>query len=384
MVQVAGKGGWRVETAPRVTAKGTNAKLACRRLTVLELAQRLGNVAEACRRGGLSFYGRKRRFRTHGLDRLKDLPPIARSHPMTTPAGVVERIEALAPAHPADGCNRLEAMPALEGRRRSAITIQKIRNDKGRGTRHERRLALVRQNAERVIGRPPEQAALLERLDPCLKERRVESERPAELLSAGTFMVGTLKGLGRVQLHAVGDSFGSYAFDFLHASKQPEAAVAVLHNGVLPFCQDLDLPIRAVLIDNGRELCGTERHPHELYLASPDLEHRRTELGRPRTNGFPWVWRLAGPRASMDGYRDARALGDFAGTNGRLRSCIRPPMRPAGRGPWWEGADRLPIRLASSSGSLPSAGAADPGPTGGAITSLDHPRMPLKDPTVRR
>jgi hypothetical protein len=35
------------------------------------------------------------------------------------------------------------------------------------------------------------------------------------------------------------DTFGSYAFGFLHTSKQPEAAVAVLHNDVLPFYQDL-------------------------------------------------------------------------------------------------------------------------------------------------
>jgi hypothetical protein len=39
----------------------------------------------------------------------------------------------------------------LEGRRLSAITIQKILNDKGLGTRQERWLALERQDAEQVI-----------------------------------------------------------------------------------------------------------------------------------------------------------------------------------------------------------------------------------------
>ena len=81
----------------------------------------LGNVAEACRRGGIdrtSFHDSKRRFQLEGLDGLKDLPPFAQSHPMTTPPEVVARIEVL----------------ALEGRRLSAITIQKILNDKGLGT----------------------------------------------------------------------------------------------------------------------------------------------------------------------------------------------------------------------------------------------------------
>jgi transposase InsO family protein len=277
------------QPARKLTAKDANAKLAHRRLTVLELAERLGNVAEACRRGGIdrtSFYDWKRRFQLEGLDGLKDLPPIAKSHPMTTPPEVVARIAALALAHPAYGCNRLEALLALEGRRLSAITIQKILNDKGLGTRHERWLALERENADQVIELSPEQAAFLEKLNPCFKERHVESERPGQLLSADTFMVGTLKGIGRVYLHAVVDTFGSYAFGFLHVSKQPEAAVAVLHNDVLPFYARLDLPVGAVLTDNGREFCGTERHPYELYLALNDIEHRKTKAGSPRTNGF--------------------------------------------------------------------------------------------------
>jgi transposase InsO family protein len=277
------------QAARRVTAKDTNEKLAHRRLTVLELAERLGNVAEACRRGGIdrtSFYDWKRRFQLEGLDGLKDLPPIAKSHPMTTPPEVAARIEVLALLHPAYGCNRLEALLALEGRRLSAITIQKILNDRGLGTRHERWLALERQNADAVIELSSEQAAFLEKLNPCFKERHVESGRPGELLSADTFMVGTLKGIGRVYLHAVVDTFGSYAFGFLHVSKQPEAAVAVLHNEVLPFYAKLDLPIGAVLTDNGREFCGTERHPYELYLALNDIEHRKTRVGSPRTNGF--------------------------------------------------------------------------------------------------
>src|SRR5215213_5232733 len=169
----------------------------------------------------------------------------SKSHPMTTAPEVVARIEELALAHPAYGCNRIEALLALEGRRVSAITVQKILNDRGLGTRHERWLALERRNADHTVELSAEQAAFLERLNPCFRERHVESTRPGELLSADTFMAGNLKGIGRVYLHAVADTFGSYAF-FLHVSKQPEAA-AVLHNDVLPFYRELDLPVGAAL-----------------------------------------------------------------------------------------------------------------------------------------
>ena len=279
----------RTLTATAARPRDADTKLARSRLSVLDLAKELGNVAEACRRRGLdrtSFYEWKRRFQTQGFAGLKDLPPIHKSHPQTTPLETVERIKALALAHPAYGCNRHEAMLALEGVRVSSITIQKILNDNGLGSRVDRWLALEKANAEKAIEITPEQAAFLEKLNPCFKERHVESTAPGELLSADTFFVGTLKGVGKVYLHAVVDTHGSYAFGFLHVSKQPEAAVAVLHNDVLPFYHRLDLPVNAVLTDNGREFCGTETHPYELYLDLNGIEHRRTKVRTPRTNGF--------------------------------------------------------------------------------------------------
>lgn len=129
-------------------------KVAKQRLSVLQLAEKLGNAAEACRKRGMdrtSFYEWKRRFQTQGFEGLMDLPPIHRSHPQTTAPEVVERIKALALEHPAYGCNRIEAMLALEGRRVSAITVQKIVNDHDLGSRYNRWLALEEANAGKVI-----------------------------------------------------------------------------------------------------------------------------------------------------------------------------------------------------------------------------------------
>jgi transposase InsO family protein len=277
----------RRSTKARPRDAGTD--LAQNRLSVLELAEELGNVAEACRRRGLdrtSFYEWKRRFQAQGFEGLKDLPPIPKSHPLTTPEPVVERIKALALAHPANGCNRHEATLALEGVQVSAITVQKILNGQGLGTRVDRWLALETANARKAVEITPEQIAFLEKLNPCFRERHVESSGPGEVLSADTFLVGSLKCAGKVYLHAVVDTFGSYAFGFLHVSQEPDAAVAVLHDDVLPFYRNLDLPVGAILTDNGREFCGAERHPYGLYLGLNGIEHRRTRIRTPRTNGF--------------------------------------------------------------------------------------------------
>ncbi len=265
------------------------AKVAKQRLSVLELAEVLGNVSEACRRRGMTrtqFYEFKRRFQTQGLEGLKDLPPIPKSHPMATPPELVEQVLALALKHPAYGCNKLEALLMAQGKRLSNVTIQKILIEHRLGSRYERWLALEQKNAEQAIELTVEQIAFIEKSNPCFRERHVESARPGELLSQDTFFVGVFKGVGKVYMHTVVDTFSSHAFGFLHISKQPEAAVAVLNNDVLPFYKKLRLPVGAVLTDNGREFCGTENHPFELYLDLNDIEHRRTRVKRPQTNGF--------------------------------------------------------------------------------------------------
>lgn len=78
---------------PRVTSKDPSTKMAHQRLSVLELAQQRGNAAEACRRAGMdrtSFYEWKRRFQTHGMEGLEDLPPVVKNHPQATPQETVD------------------------------------------------------------------------------------------------------------------------------------------------------------------------------------------------------------------------------------------------------------------------------------------------------
>jgi transposase InsO family protein len=264
-------------------------KVVRQRMSVLELADALGTISEACRQRNVSrsqFYEYKRRFQTHGLEGLKDLPPIHHSHPLTTPPDVEARILALSLEHPAWGCNRLGDHLALEGISVSAPTIQRILNDSGMGTRYDRWLKLEQQHAQQAIELTGEQVQFIEKQNPAFRERHVESGQPGELLCQDTFHVGHIKGVGRVYLHVVVDTYSSLAFGFLHTTKRPEAAAAVLHNDVLPFYEARNIPVGAMLTDNGREFCGTESHPYELYLALSEIEHRRTKVRKPQTNGF--------------------------------------------------------------------------------------------------
>ena len=73
-------------------------KIAQKRLTLLQLAERLRNVSEACRHRGVSrsqFYEYKRAFQERGLDGLVDRPPIPKSFPNETLPAVKEKIMAI-------------------------------------------------------------------------------------------------------------------------------------------------------------------------------------------------------------------------------------------------------------------------------------------------
>ena len=264
-------------------------KLAQKRLSALELAEALGNVSQACRQRGISrtqFYEYKRRFQTHGIKGLVDLPPIPKSHPQTTDKKTVAKILDLALVHPSRGCHFLSDHLKLAGVSVSGPTIQKILDKHHLGTRYERLLKLEAQALDNKITLTPEQIAAIEKANPCFKERHIESASPGELLCQDTFYVGRIKGVGKVYLQAIVDSFGSYAFAYLHTGKLPEHAAAILHNDVLPQYAAWELPVGAVLTDNGREYCGTQAHPFELYLALNDIEHRNTRVKSPQTNGF--------------------------------------------------------------------------------------------------
>ena len=234
-----------------------------------------------------SYYEWKRRFQTHGLEGLKDLPPVVKNHPQTTPEATVQRILALALEQPTRGCNYLSALLAKEGISVSFVTVQNILTRHGLGGRYERLLALEKKALDNQVQLTPEQVKAVEQANPQFKERHVESSRPGELLSQDTFFVGSFKGVGKVYLHTVVDTFGSYAFGVLGTSKQPEWAVSVLYNDVFPFYDDKQIKVAAILTDNGREFCGREmQHPYELFLSMSDIQHRRTKVRSPQTNGF--------------------------------------------------------------------------------------------------
>jgi transposase InsO family protein len=114
-----------------------------------------------------------------------------------------------------------------------------------------------------------------------------DSEHPGYCLAQDTFYVGTLKGVGRVYQQTVIDTYSKLGFAKLYTRKTPLTAADILNDRVIPFFDEHQIPLGRVLTDRGTEYCGApERHEYELYLAVENIDHTRTKVKSPQTNGI--------------------------------------------------------------------------------------------------
>ena len=54
-----------------------------------------------------------------------------------------------------------------------------------------------------------------------------------------------------------------------------------------PFFEQQSIPALRVLTDRGTEFCGLpDKHPYELYLQLNEIDHTKTTVRSPQTNGI--------------------------------------------------------------------------------------------------
>ncbi len=153
-------------------------KVAHRKLSMLQLAEKLRNVSEACRIMGYSrqqFYEIKRSFQEEGFDGLLDKPPIPKSMPTRTPPELEKKVIDLSIQHPARGQQHIADLLALENIQLAPVTVRNIWLRNNLETRYKRMLALEEKTAGKKAKLTEEQIRLLEKHNPEFKERHVES-----------------------------------------------------------------------------------------------------------------------------------------------------------------------------------------------------------------
>jgi transposase InsO family protein len=261
------------------------------KLGVLELAKELGNVSQACKVIGYSrdsFYRFKQLYENGGSEALQELSRKKPNIKNRVPDYIETEVLNLAIENPALGQVRVANELAKKGILLSAGGVRSIwlRNDLE--TFQKRLKALETKSAQDGILLTEQQLAALEKA----KEIReacgeIETEHPGYLGSQDTYYVGTMKGVGRIYQQTFIDTYSRVAFAKLYTEKTAITAAHLLNEVVLPWFAAQEVPLLRVLTDRGTEYCGkVEHHAYQLYLAIENIDHSKTKVRHPQTNGI--------------------------------------------------------------------------------------------------
>jgi transposase InsO family protein len=266
-------------------------KAARRKLSLLELAADMDNVSKACKLMGYSrqqFYEIRRNFQTFGGEGLLDKVRGPKDpHPNRVSEELEKAVLDYCLEHPTHGSVKVSQQLHLKGVVVGSGAIRGVWHRHSLLSKHQRLLRLEKHYQTNSIELTEKHIQLLERFDPEFRERHIKADYTGQLVAIDTFMVGTLKGVGKVYLQTVIDCHSRHAWGNLYTSKLPVTAVHVLNDKVLPFFEDHNARVETILSDNGREFCGREdHHPFELFLQLEEIEHRRTAVRRPQSNGI--------------------------------------------------------------------------------------------------
>jgi len=270
----------------------TDQKIIKNKVGLLNLAEMLGSVSEACKVMGYSrdsFYRFKELYDKGGELALKEISrrkpiPKNRVEPDIERAVIEMSIE-----NPAFGQVRVANELTKRGQFVSPTGVRSVwmRNDLQTFARRLKALeARLAQNSGMVLTEQQVRA-----MEKAKQEKEahgeIETAHPGYLGAQDTYYVGTIKSIGRIYGQTFIDTYSKVAFVKLYDRKNALVAADMLNDRVLPFYEEHGVPLLRVLTDRGTEYCGNrEHHEYQLYLAVENIDHSRTKAYSPQTNGI--------------------------------------------------------------------------------------------------
>ena len=268
-----------------------NQKIIKNKVGLLNLAQTLGSVSDACKIFGYSrdsFYRFKELYDTGGEEALLEISRRKPNLKNRVEPSVEQAVVEFAIDQPAYGqlrvCNELKKRAISV----SAATVRNIWKRNNLETFKKRLSALEAKMAQEQLILTEDQLKALERK----KEEQeahgeIETEHPGYLGAQDTYYVGTIKGIGRIYQQTFIDTYSKVAFAKLYDRKNALVAAEMLNDRIVPFFEEHQIPLLRVLTDRGTEYCGArEEHEYQLYLALEDIDHSKTKARHPQTNGI--------------------------------------------------------------------------------------------------
>ncbi|WP_426317908.1 IS481 family transposase [Pseudoduganella sp. R-43] len=258
---------------------------------LLNLAAELGNVSRACKVMGFSrdtFYRYQSAMETGGVDALIDANRKKPNVKNRVDEAIETAVVGFSLEQPAFGQVRTSNELRKRGIFVSASGVRSIWLRHDLESFRKRLSALERHVAETGDVLTEAQVVALERKqEDDVAFGEIETAHPGYLGSQDTFYVGTIKGVGRIYQQTFVDTYSKWAAAKLYSTKTPITAADLLNDRVLPFMEEQGMGVIRILTDRGTEYCGKpEKHDYQLYLALNEIEHTKTKVRHPQTNGI--------------------------------------------------------------------------------------------------
>lgn len=262
-----------------------------RKVNLVELAQTLGSISEACRKLGVSrqhYYDIKKALREEGLQGLLEKARNRPRYANRVNDDVEAKILEYSLEYPTQGQVRVANELLKLGVSVSPGGIRGVWLRHSLETKQQRLKRLEKWAAETGGVLTESQVQALEQA----KEEReaygeIETFHPGFLLGQDTFYVGWIKGVGRIYQQTGIDTYSNVGFAKLYLEKTAVTAADFLNDKALPLFDEHGIRLLRTLTDRGTEYCGVpEQHPYELFLHLNEVEHSKTKARNPQTNGI--------------------------------------------------------------------------------------------------
>lgn len=261
-----------------------------RKLNLVEFAENMRNITKACKDLGVSrqhYYDIKSTLKEEGVEGLisktRRKPNLKnRAAPEIEKAVLDYSLE-----FPTHGQTRTSNELLRRGTQISPSGVRSIWLRSQLENKSLRLKRLEKHSAETG-------AILTESQVQALEEQKIEKEKHGEvethhsgfLVGQDTYYVGYIKGVGKIYQQTAIDTFSNTGFAKLYLDKTSVVAADMLNDKVLPFFDEHKISVLRIITDRGKEYCGSSmNHVYELFLELNDIEHSKTKVRTPQTNG---------------------------------------------------------------------------------------------------